>query len=136
MRLWQTSARFAVVGLVCAVAHNLIVIAASLAHIHYAIGCLISYVLVVALGFALHVRFTFQETATVPAFWCYAAGMAANYPLTLALLFVLCDLAGWPVAIATPVATVLSVAWNFLAARWAIARRPAAPSLPSPTRLP
>ena len=135
MSLGQTSARFAIVGFVCAVAHNMIVITASLAHFHYAVGCVISYVLVVLLGFMLHVRFTFQERATMSAFWRYAVGMAANYPITLALLFVMCDLAGWPIAMAAPVATVFLIAWNFVATRWAIARKPVG-LLTSPLRLP
>ena len=135
MSLWQTSTRFAIVGLVCAAAHNVIVITASLAHFHYAVGCLISYLVVVLLGFMLHLRFTFQETATLAAFWRYAVSMAANYPITLALLFLMCDIAGWPVAMAAPVATVLLVAWNFVAARWAIARKPVG-LLPSLLRLP
>ena len=130
----QTSARFAIVGLICAVAHNVIVIGASLAQVHYAVACVISYVLVVVLGFVLHVRFTFQETPTWPGFWRYAIGMAANYPITLALLFAMCDLAGWPVAVASPVATVLLVAWNFLASRWALARKPNARPPASPSR--
>ena len=133
MTLWQIAARFLSVGLICALLHNAIVITASFWHIHYAIACVISYVVVVVLGFALHTRFTFKQPPTLAAFWRYSLGMAANYPLTLALLFVLCDLAGLAIVIASPVATVLLVVWNYLTSRWAIARKPQAAPLASRT---
>ena len=126
MQTLPIPARFAVVGLICAAAHNAIVIAAAQWHIHYAISCAVSYVVVVVLGFALHVAFTFQQRPSLTSFWRYAVSMAANYPITLALLFVMCDVAGLPVAIAAPFATVLMIVWNFLASRWAIVRSPGA----------
>jgi len=116
--------RFAIVGLVCAVTHLAIMLAGERLQFHYALSCAVSYVVVVVLGFALHVRFTFQQQASFAAFWRYAVSMAANYPLTLALLFVMCDIAGWPVAIAAPAATALMIVWNFMASRWAIMRTP------------
>lgn len=124
-------ARFVIVGLVCAAAHNIIVLAADHWGLHYTTACVISFALVVVLGFALHVRFTFQAVPTLAGFRRYALSMAANYPLTLALLFVMCDLAGWPVAIAAPVATILLFAWNFAASRWAIVRTAPVPPAPS-----
>jgi len=130
----RTTARFALVGLICAAAHNAIVIAASWRQIHYAPACVISYLVVVVLGFALHVRFTFEQQATAASFWRYSVSMAANYPITLVLLLLMCDVAEWPVAVASPVATVLLFVWNFLASRWAIARKPPAPPLTSPSR--
>ncbi len=125
-------ARFVIVGLVCAAAHNAIMIAADWWHVHYAASLVLSYVVVVVLGFALHVRFTFGQQPSLNSFWRYALGMAANYPLTLALLFVMCDVAGWPVWFAAPVATVLMFAWNFAASRWAIVRKPVSPGLGVP----
>jgi putative flippase GtrA len=122
--------RFMAVGLLCALMHNAIVLGADWFGIHYVVGCIVSYVVVVVVGFALHVHFTFQESRTLAAFWRYAIGMAANYPLTLALLFLMCDVATLQVAIAAPLATVLLFAWNFAASRWAIVRT----HRPEPTR--
>lgn len=118
--------RFAVVGLICAATHIAIMLAGEQVRFHYALSCAVSYVVVVLLGFALHVRFTFQQQPSFASFWRYAISMAANYPITLALLFVMCDIAGWPVAIAAPVATALMIVWNFLASRWAIVRNTSA----------
>lgn len=131
----SVKARFAIVGLVCAATHNVIVIAASWLHIHYALACALSYAVVVLLGFALHVRFTFQQQPSLAAFWRYAIGMAANYPITLALLFVMCDVAGWPVAIAAPAATTVMIVWNYLASRWAIVRPASPPQTANPGSL-
>jgi putative flippase GtrA len=116
--------RFALVGLVCAAAHNVIMIGADRWAVHYVWSCVLSYLLVVVLGFALHVRFTYQQVPTLGSFWRYCVSMAANYPITLALLFVLCDVLGWRVTIAAPTATVLMMVWNFFASRWAIVRNP------------
>ena len=120
--------RFLAVGLLCAITHNAILLSADRWHIHYVGSLALSYLVVVLLGFALHVRYTFQQVPNVAAFWRYAVGMAANYPITLALLFVFCDVAGLSVAIAAPVATVLMMTWNFIASRWAIVRPPAGSS--------
>lgn len=128
MTIWRAPTRFAIVGFVCAATHNAILLAADLWHVHYALSCVISYAVVVVLGFALHVRYTFQQPPTAASFWRYALSMAANYPITLALLFLMCDIIGWPVAIAAPTATVLLFACNFLASRWAIVRKPPASS--------
>jgi len=132
MTMWRSPTRFAVVGFLCAATHNAILLVADMWHIHYALSCVISYVVVVLLGFTLHVRYTFQQPATAASFWLYCMSMAANYPLTLAMLFILCDIAGWPVTIAAPAATAVLLAANYLASRWAIVRRPpASPARPS-----
>jgi putative flippase GtrA len=130
----RTPTRFAIVGLVCAATHNAIVLAASWWQIHYAPACVISYVVVVVLGFALHLRFTFEQPATVASFWRYSLSMAANYPITLVLLFLMCEMAQWTVAAAAPVATVLLFLWNFFTGRWAIIHKPPASPLSSPSR--
>jgi len=122
MKAFALPARFVVVGLVCAGLHNAIVIAGAWAHVHYVISCAVSYVVVVGVGFALHAGYTFQQQPSLQSFLRYALSMAANYPFTLALLFLMCDVGGWPVALAAPIATVLMVGWNFLASRWAIVR--------------
>jgi putative flippase GtrA len=80
---------------------------------------------VVLWSYGLHARFTFSQPLSARSFLRYALGMATNYPASIALMFVFCNLAGLPVAVAAPVSTVLLFAWNFLTSRWAIAGRPA-----------
>lgn len=128
--------KFALVGLLCAATHIAIVLGADQLGIHYVLSCIMSYVVVVMLGFALHTGFTFHQPAGLNSFVRYAVAMAANYPVTLALLFLMCDIAGWPVAIAAPVATVLMMVWNYLASRWAIVRKGTDIEPASSTRIP
>jgi putative flippase GtrA len=111
-----------VVGLACAGLHNAVMIGGDLAGLHYAVSSVLSYLIVVVVGFALHVRYTFGQPARFAAFWRYAVTMAANYPATLLLLFLMCDVAGLPVVVAAPAATVVMFAWNYVASRWAILR--------------
>lgn len=114
--------RFLTVGGICALLHNIILIAGDFAGVHYVISNLISYAVVVVAGFGLHRAFTFRGRAQESSFIRYALAMAANYPLSIAALFVLIDLIGLPVWIAAPVSTVLLFVWNFTMSRWAIVR--------------
>ena len=112
--------RYVLVGGGCALLHNAVMIGADHAGLHYAVSLVISYLLVVVVGYLLHVRFTFKGTRSAAGLVRYAIPMAANFPLTLAGMFLLCDLARVPVAVAAPVLTVLMFALNYVFSRWAI----------------
>ena len=116
----RTAPRYLLVGLTCALLHNAIMIGCDRFGIHYVVSSLISYVAVVICGFALHSYFTFERRPTVRAFIRYGVSMAANFPASVALMFLFCDVAGLTVPIAAPLATVLLFVWNFAASRWAI----------------
>jgi putative flippase GtrA len=116
----RTQSRFAAVGLTCAALHNLIMITLGHLQVHFAISTAISFVLVALTGYALHVRITFAERASVRSLLRYVFAMSANYPLTVALLFLLCDLAKLSINLAAPLATLAMFAWNYTASRWAI----------------
>jgi len=114
-------ARFYTVGLVCALAHNAIIIGGDWVGLHYALSSLISFVTTVPLGYWLHSAWTFPGTERNPVtFARYTLTMAMNLPLFVAGMFVLADLAGMPVAIASPLMTVLVAAFNFIGGRWAL----------------
>ena len=112
--------RYLIVGVFCAAVHNLIVIGSSVFGVHYVISTLISYVVVVLIGFFSHTYFTFAQTMSVPSFLRYAAAMIMNYPLSILTMFLLVDIAGLSVPIASPLSTVILVGWNYFASRWAI----------------
>lgn len=113
--------RFLGVGLACAVLHNVVMIAGDLAGLHYVASSVISLVVVTVFGYQLHSRWTFPGAErTRTSFVRYALTVSANLPLSLAGLFVLVDLLGMPVPIAAPVVTVLLLAFNFTANRWAL----------------
>lgn len=115
--------RYAVSGAICALCHNLIMIGADTIGVHYAAATFLSFWLVGALGFFLHVRFTFAARASWPAYWRFMGGLSFGLPLSLVIMFLLCDGAGLPVAIAAPIATVALFVVNYILARWAILYR-------------
>jgi putative flippase GtrA len=116
--------RFFTVGLACALLHNAIMIAGDWAGLHYVGSSLVSFAVVVAVGYWLHSGWTFPGAARGrTAFARYALTMAANLPLSLAGMFAFVDLAGFAVALAAPAVTVLLMAFNFIAGRWALHAR-------------
>jgi putative flippase GtrA len=48
------------------------------------------------------------------------AGAVSGFVISAALMALLCSGFGMPVAVATPIATLLLFVWNFALARWAI----------------
>ncbi len=115
--------RFYSVGLLCALLHNAIMIGGDWLGLHYALANLISFAVVVVVGFRLHSGWTFTGAERSRAsFARYALGMAANLPLSLAGMFVFVDLAGLPVSVAAPAVTVLLAVFNYFAGRWALVR--------------
>lgn len=113
--------RFYSVGLACALLHNLIIIAGDLLGLHYVTSSLVSFVIVVSIGYALHSAWTFPRAERGrTSFARYAVSMSVNTPLFIAGMFVFVDLAGLPVALASALVTVLLMAFNFIATRWAL----------------
>ena len=113
--------RFFTVGLACALLHNAIMIGGDWAGLHYVASSLISFALVVLVGYWLHSGWTFPgaERGGV-TFARYTLTMALNLPLSIAGMFVFVDLVGVGVPIAAPTVTVLLAVFNFVGSRWAL----------------
>lgn len=118
-----TRTRYLFVGGTCAALHNAIVIGLDRLAIGYVVASAVSFVVVVLVGYLLHTALTYQAPRSPATLARYTVAMAANYPLVVALLFVMVTLAGVPVFLAAPAGTVILFGWNFLASRWAIVRR-------------
>jgi putative flippase GtrA len=117
------AARALVVGLACALLHNAIVILGAFAGVHYAVSLTISFAIVVIVGYWLHSGWTFRGTKRgASSFARYVFVASANYPASLAGMFVLVDLMGMPVPLASPLLTIVLFAVNFLGNRWALQR--------------
>jgi putative flippase GtrA len=119
--------RYLLVGTTCAVLHNVVMIGGDFLRLHYVACSLASYVIVVLWGYGLHATFTFGQHMSWRSLIRYAAGMATNLPGSIALMFVFCDIAGFPVVAAAPMTTAILLLWNFATSYWAIAGRPALP---------
>ena len=116
--------RFLLFGGLCAALNDALVIGLVWAGFHPLAASLLAFLPVLAVGFALHSLLTFETAMSLATFLRYALAMATNFPAWSASLFILSDLLGAPIAFAAPATTVLLVAWNFLFARWALARCP------------
>ena len=113
--------RFFTVGLACALLHNAIMIGGDRLGLHYAVSNVVSFAVVVVVGYVLHSGWTFPDAVRDHAsFARYTFSMAANLPLSLAGMFAFVDLAGLPVTLAAPAVTVVLAAFNYLAGRWSL----------------
>ena len=120
-----TAPRYLLVAITCAVLYNVIMIVGDFVGMHYVASTLVSFVVVVFVGYGLHATFTFGREFSVSALWRYALGMAVNLPGSLILMFVFSGLAGIPVAVAAPATTIILFLWNFAVSHWAIVANPA-----------
>lgn len=120
--LIERGRRYTLVGIVCAVAHNLIVIGADSAGLHYLPATVLSFLLVTPLGYGLHSRFTFRRPLCGAGLLRFTSGVAVGYPMSVGFMILFCSGLGLPVVVATPLATLALFAWNYLSAHWAILR--------------
>lgn len=112
--------RYALVSGLCLITHNLIMIVADRLDLALPLGVIASFGLVVAIGYVLHSRYTFLALHGWQSFARYAAAMAANLPLSIALIWIFARVLFWPMPIAAPIATFAMLAVNFITSRWAI----------------
>ncbi|SRR5258706_2530404 len=113
--------RYLAVGLSCALLHNVIMIVGDAIGMHYVASSIVSLVVVTSFGYWLHSRWTFPGAERSKASYArYFITIGANFPLSLAGLFVLVDLLTVPVPIAAPVITVVLFGFNYAANQWAL----------------
>ena len=115
--------RALVVGGALALLYNALMIAGDWIGLHYAVSSAPTFVIMVLVGYWAHSAWTFKGAERSGAsFGRYVLVALANFPFSLAGLFVFVDLAGLPVPIASPIVTVLMFIANLLGNRWALAR--------------
>jgi putative flippase GtrA len=121
MRRPPLISRYALTAAACMILHNIIMISGDAAGLAMPVAVFISFCLCVLLGFALHSRYTFAVEGDARGLLRYTFAMAANVPLTIALLWFFLTLLSLPMAAASPAATAVLLVVNFFASRWAIA---------------
>lgn len=112
--------RYLVIGLVCAGIHNLLMLATTMAGIHYLPALVVSFLVLAPTAYGLHSRYTFERALGWDRFARFAGGLLVGFPINLVLMVVLVSGLDLPVPTATLIATVILFAWNYLSARWAI----------------
>jgi putative flippase GtrA len=119
----MVAGRFLLVGLACAMLHNAVMIGGDWLGMHYALSSVVSFAVVVVFGYLLHSGWTFSGAQRGgQSLMRYALMASANLPLSIAGMFVLVDLGGLSVPVASPLVTVLLVVFNFAGSRWALLR--------------
>jgi putative flippase GtrA len=111
---------FTLVSATCLLVHNLVMIVADAAGSPLWGAVLASYGIVVLIGYAGHSFLTFAQPVSIGRFARYAFAMAANIPSAFIFVWLAKNLGGLPMVFAAPLATVCSLALNYLLARWAI----------------
>jgi putative flippase GtrA len=115
--------RYGIVGAICAVANNVLMIAGDRVGIHYVITTTIAFLVVTPAGYLMHAAFTFRERRSWAGFFRFTAGIALGFPVSLLLMAILCSGLGQPVVIAAPVMTVLLIVWTYASTHWALLSR-------------
>jgi putative flippase GtrA len=117
----MTVSRFVLVGGICALLNNALVIGFAGIGLGYVQASCLAFGPVLVVGYGLHAVFSFNASASWSGFARYSLAMLANFPLWIAGLYVQCGLLGSSATTAAPVTTGLLLMWNYLATRWAMA---------------
>lgn len=112
--------RYTIVGAFCAAIYNGIMIGGDALGAHYAASTGVAFVVVVAVGYALHCLYTFSEKLSVRGFVRYTGAMLLTLPLSLGGMWLLRDVAHAPMWVASPFLTGVMYCINFVAAHWAV----------------
>jgi len=112
--------RYTLVGAVCAVASNVVMILGSLAGSNYISLSIIIYLVVTPFGYLLHARFTFGTNRSWRDFFRFIAGVASGVPVYFSLMALFCSGLHLPIAVASLVTTAVLYAWNYASAHWAL----------------
>jgi len=121
-RAAPSSLRYLLVGALCALLNNLLLIAVVTLGLNYLTGVLAVCGPMLVIGYALHAAITFERPARLGDFLRYSLGILAGYPLWIAALFLFCDLLAMPIYLGAPASALLLFIANCLSTHWAIAR--------------
>ena len=114
---------FTLVSGLCLIVHNAVMIATDRIGFPLWASVLSSFGVVVLIGYVGHSLVTFGEGMSAVRFGRYAFAMAANIPTAFVLVWIAKNLANLDMIFAAPLATVGSIAMNYILSRWAISPR-------------
>ena len=118
--IFRQSTRYLAGGIACALLHNVIMITTSAYGMPYPPALVLSFAITTPIGYAIHSAYTFEAACSTRRLQRFMAGAVSGFVVSALLMALMCSGLGMPVAIATPIATVLLFVWNFALARWAI----------------
>jgi putative flippase GtrA len=116
----RNTVRYGLVAGTCLVIHNTVVIAGDAAGLPLLLSVMLSFTVVVTVGYVLHSRVTFERSLTWGRFERYVVVAAMSIPASFVTLWF------WSVALrlamiwAAPIASLCTTLFNYLIYRWAI----------------
>ena len=116
----RPAAIYLLVSALCLVAHNLVINVMYGLGFHLISAVIVSFVVVVPIGYLFHCRLTFREQLYWFRFQKYAGAMAGNIPLSYINIWFLHEVAGLKIVWSSLSASIIMVAVNYLLSRWAI----------------
>lgn len=120
--LLRQSSRYVSGGAICALLHNVLVIGLAFAGVAYALALVVSFLITTPVAYLFHTAVTFGEPRSWGRLIRFMGASLAGFGWSAALMILACSGLGLPVAVATPLVTVMVFLWNFASARWAIVR--------------
>lgn len=112
--------RYTTISAICFVVQNVVLISSDLVGLHFEVAVLLSTAILIPSGFLLQSYFTFRTKRNWTAFFRYAAAMASNLPLSMALAWIFCGLLGWSMIVASPAISACLYIWNYISSGWAL----------------
>ncbi len=120
---FRRSGRYLIVSGVCALLHNGIMIGLDRLGAHYVLCQTASAAVLLPVGYLLQGRVTFGVEHSWRDFARYSAALLTNFPVAIAVLWLLCDVLALDMIWASPISMVALFVWNFLTSAWAFSRR-------------
>ena len=117
------TARYTIIGGICAVLNNILIIGGAFFGVNYVVMSFIAFPLVTTFAYLMHTKFTFKEPRSVYGLLRFSSGVAMGFPLFIVLMAAFCSGLRMPVVVAAPLSTVLLYVWNFALAHWTIRHR-------------
>lgn len=116
---FATKLRYLAGAVLFASVNNLILIAGDAAGFGYVGLTVTCFFVTGALAYAFHTKFTFRQRIRIGGYMNFLAGQFVGLLITLAGLYLLSHLIGLPMLVAAPGVTVLMLAFNYAAAKFA-----------------
>lgn len=118
---FHQASRYLVVGALCALLNNIILIGGDAVGLHYAISILLTFVLVLPASYFVHARWTFRVSASWLAFGRFIGGSISGLIVGSFVVWLFRGALNLPMLVAAPLATLAMTVYNYLMAKWTVA---------------
>lgn len=115
----KRSPSYGIVSIVCALIYNGIMIGLDRLGVHYAVSQAVSAAVLLPVGYTMQAQLTFNAGRSWRDFCRYSAALVTNYPVAIAVLWLMCDWLKLDMFWASPISMVVLFIWNYATSTWA-----------------